>query len=47
MNSKDTEAILEIVQNLVPFQKIEIKMTEGGKIMYTVTTVQRTIIDRW
>lgn len=36
-------ALIEIVRNLKPYESIEIKMDENGKIVYTYTKKERHI----
>lgn len=41
--SKEEAALIEIVRNLKPFETIEIKMDDNGKIIYTYTKKERHI----
>ena len=41
--NKDELALIEIVRNLKPYESIEIKMDENGKIVYTYTRKERHV----
>lgn len=43
--TKAEEKLLELIRNLVQYQKIEIKLDNNNQVVFTVTTHKRYSID--